>query len=72
MTDAPPPRDHGGNLEAALARFGGAAPAWLDLSTGINPAPFPVPAISPEAWAALPRKRAMDGLIAAARQALTR
>lgn len=69
MTDAPPPRDHGGNLEAALARFGGAAPAWLDLSTGINPAPFPVPAISPEAWAALPRKRAMDGLIAAARQA---
>jgi cobalamin biosynthesis protein CobC len=32
---------HGGNLAAARARFGDGP--WLDLSTGINPLPWPVP-----------------------------
>ncbi len=32
---------HGGNLAAARARYGDGA--WLDLSTGINPVPWPVP-----------------------------
>ena len=37
-----PLRHHGGNLAAARARFGDGP--WLDLSTGINPLPWPVPA----------------------------
>jgi len=47
-------RDHGGGLDAAIARFGGRRDDWLDLSTGINPRPFPLPAIPPADWAALP------------------
>jgi cobalamin biosynthesis protein CobC len=35
-------RDHGGGLDAAIARFGGNSADWLDLSTGINPVPFPI------------------------------
>jgi cobalamin biosynthetic protein CobC len=35
--------EHGGDLSDAIARFGGEATAWLDLSTGINPTPWPVP-----------------------------
>lgn len=59
-------RDHGGNLDAAMARFGGIRTAWLDLSTGINPDPYPVPPIPAEAWAVLPRRPDMDRLIGAA------
>ncbi|WP_353474406.1 threonine-phosphate decarboxylase CobD [Salipiger sp. H15] len=62
-------RDHGGNLDAAMARFGGDRAAWLDLSTGINPDPYPVPPIPAEAWAVLPRRSDMARLIAAARAA---
>lgn len=32
---------HGGRLDEARARFGGEAAQWLDLSTGINPNPWP-------------------------------
>ena len=35
--------EHGGDLSDAIAHFGGEAQAWLDLSTGINPTPWPVP-----------------------------
>jgi cobalamin biosynthetic protein CobC len=35
---------HGGDLSEAVARYGGPIEAWLDLSTGINPLPWPVPA----------------------------
>ncbi|NBZ85968.1 threonine-phosphate decarboxylase [Stagnihabitans tardus] len=59
-------RDHGGNIEAAKARFGGAT--WIDLSTGINREAYPV-AVSAESFAALPRKSAHEALIQAARQA---
>jgi len=55
-------RDHGGNLDAALDRFGGAANEWLDLSTGINPLPYPLPDIPDQAWAALPRARDISRL----------
>ena len=58
---------HGGGLDAACARWGGARTDWLDLSTGINPEPFPLPALPPDAWTALPDRDAYDGLIAAAR-----
>ncbi|MGH1330457.1 MAG: threonine-phosphate decarboxylase [Paracoccaceae bacterium] len=62
------PRDHGGRLDAAIAEFGGARADWIDLSTGINPHPYPVGEISAQAWARLPDQRAQNALIAAARQ----
>ncbi len=62
-------RDHGGNLEAAIRQYGGTREGWIDLSTGINRQPYPVPAISPEAWSALPTASATARLIEAARTA---
>ncbi|RIA45463.1 threonine-phosphate decarboxylase CobD [Dichotomicrobium thermohalophilum] len=62
-------RDHGGNLDAAMARYGGAAGDWIDLSTGINPRPYPVPDIPASAWAALPTEADMAALGEAAARA---
>ncbi|MEX0339362.1 MAG: threonine-phosphate decarboxylase CobD [Arenibacterium sp.] len=62
-------RDHGGNLDAAIARFGGEVADWIDLSTGINPRAYPVPSISADAWRVLPRKSGMADLCAAAKTA---
>jgi cobalamin biosynthetic protein CobC len=66
MSTETPPRDHGGDLDAAMRRFGGPSEAWVDLSTGINPAPYPVGPISPEAWARLPDRAGMTRLREAA------
>ncbi|MCF2871801.1 pyridoxal phosphate-dependent class II aminotransferase [Octadecabacter sp. G9-8] len=60
-------RDHGGGLDAAVAHYGGTRADWLDLSTGINPVPYPVGEMSADAWTALPDQGAMDRLLAAAR-----
>ncbi|SEK90562.1 threonine-phosphate decarboxylase [Pacificibacter marinus] len=60
-------RDHGGGIDAAAARFGGERSAWLDLSTGINPMPYPVGDFSDDAWSALPDAAATDALVQAAR-----
>lgn len=49
---------HGGNLDAATARFGAPAAGWLDLSTGINPVPYPVADIPAEDWMRLPERAA--------------
>ncbi|WP_182083952.1 threonine-phosphate decarboxylase CobD [Aureimonas sp. ME7] len=57
---------HGGALGAAIARFGGALETWLDLSTGINPVPPPMPALSPAVFARLPERAAEEALIASA------
>ena len=57
-------RDHGGDIDAAAARFG--AGDWIDLSTGINRRPWPVGALPAEAWHALPTAAARARLIAAA------
>lgn len=62
-------RDHGGNLDTAMARFGGALDEWLDLSTGINPAPYPLPPIPEASWAVLPRKADMERLCRVAAEA---
>lgn len=61
-------RDHGGGLDAARHRYGGARSDWLDLSTGINPVPYPTGDIPAEAWTALPDKGALNALITAARK----
>jgi len=60
---------HGGNLDAAMATFGGAREEWLDLSTGINPEPYPLPEIPPHALAALPTRAETARLAHAAAQA---
>jgi len=62
-----PVADHGGALDRAIARFGGVRGDWVDLSTGINPWPYPVPAISADAWTRLPDEAALEGLAIAAR-----
>lgn len=60
-------RDHGGNIDEAQARFGGTG--WLDLSTGINRVPYPVPAFAPEVWTALPSRSDLASLLDVARGA---
>ncbi|MBI1172733.1 threonine-phosphate decarboxylase [bacterium] len=62
-----PGRDHGGNLDWAKARYGG--DDWIDLSTGINRVPYPVPDLPAEAFTALPARAAMDRLLEVARRA---
>lgn len=60
-------RDHGGDLERARRLWGG--DDWIDLSTGINRAPWPVPELPPGVWRDLPQPGAAAQLIAAAGQA---
>lgn len=60
-------RDHGGNLDAAISRFGGTRETWIDLSTGINPTPYPLPDTPEAAWRALPDQAAVSALETAAR-----
>jgi cobalamin biosynthesis protein CobC len=60
-------RDHGGNLDMIRAARGG--DDWIDLSTGINRVPYPLPPIPPSAWSALPLASARDALLQAAARA---
>lgn len=60
-------RDHGGGIDAALARFGGERADWLDLSTGINPRPYPLGVLATSGWSALPDREATLALERAAR-----
>ncbi len=62
-----PPRDHGGGVDAAVARWGGTRAEWLDLSTGINPVPYPLPEFTAADWNDLPDRGAQDALLRAAR-----
>lgn len=56
--------EHGGQLRAAAVRWSIPLADWLDLSTGIAPWPYPVPAPPVEVWQRLPEEE--DGLAAAA------
>ncbi|MGM4964151.1 threonine-phosphate decarboxylase CobD [Tardiphaga sp. 1201_B9_N1_1] len=61
---------HGGDLTQAMAEFGGAPDQWLDLSTGINPWPWPIPANLPShLWERLPTRADEQSLLSAARSA---
>lgn len=60
-------RDHGGNIDEAIARFGGTG--WIDLSTGINRVPYPLPDLPTHVWTDLPTRRAQEELMVAARAA---
>ncbi len=60
---------HGGSLIAARARFPAAPEPWIDLSTGINPLPYPVPALRSEAYHRLPEPEEVRRLEAAAARA---
>ena len=59
--------DHGGDLDRARAVYGG--DDWIDLSTGINRRPYPVPPLLPQAWTALPLSSELDRLEAVAARA---
>jgi cobalamin biosynthetic protein CobC len=45
---------HGGDLSAARRLFADAPQPWIDLSTGVNPHPYPLPDLPPDVWARLP------------------
>ena len=57
---------HGGAIEAARQRFGGCERLWIDLSTGINPAPWPGAATMAIDWRRLPEASALALLETAA------
>jgi len=46
--------EHGGNLNHAVTHYGIARADWIDLSTGINPWPYPAASLSADAWHRLP------------------
>jgi len=60
------PLPHGGDLEAARRLFPDAPKPFIDLSTGINPNPYPLPPLPAELFARLPDTAATAHLAAAA------
>jgi cobalamin biosynthesis protein CobC len=63
------PLAHGGDLGAARRLFPGAPEPFVDLSTGINPHPYPSPRFSRALVARLPDPAQLDALAAAAARA---
>ncbi|MEN5082973.1 threonine-phosphate decarboxylase CobD [Bosea sp. TWI1241] len=72
MTDGKDAADgiwHGGDLATARTLFGQAPEPWIDLSTGINPVPYPLPAVPLSLWQRLPGAQDEARLLEAARAA---
>src|SRR5713101_264093 len=57
---------HGGDLGAARKLFPAAPEPFIDLSTGINPFPYPLPLLDPGVFARLPEPAAVGRLAAVA------
>ncbi|MBV9287222.1 MAG: threonine-phosphate decarboxylase, partial [Hyphomicrobiales bacterium] len=57
---------HGGALHVARALSPDAPKPWIDLSTGVNPHPYPLPDLATEAWTRLPDAGALLRLETAA------
>jgi cobalamin biosynthetic protein CobC len=57
--------EHGGRLVAAAARYGIPASEWLDLSTGIAPFGYPLPAMPEHVWRRLPEDDSLEAIAAA-------
>jgi cobalamin biosynthesis protein CobC len=64
----PAPVEHGGDLGAARLLFPGAPEPFIDLSTGINPYPYPIPQLPADLFTRLPDGAALDRLAAVAAQ----
>ncbi len=67
--------EHGGDLCGAAARFRIPVEQWIDISTGISPWSWPVPAIPPSVWRNLPQadeqlERAAAGYYRCSRESL--
>jgi len=60
------PPAHGGDVGAIRRRYPQAPEPWIDLSTGINPVPYPVPDLGPAIWNCLPTQDQERALIEAA------
>ena len=60
---------HGGDLGAARRLFPGAPEPWIDLSTGINPVPYPLPPFEASALHRLPSPDDLARLKVAAAEA---
>jgi cobalamin biosynthetic protein CobC len=60
------PPEHGGDLGAARKMFPGAPEPFIDLSTGINPNPYPLSPFPPETSTRLPDPLALANLAAIA------
>ncbi|MBV9969868.1 MAG: threonine-phosphate decarboxylase [Xanthobacteraceae bacterium] len=60
---------HGGDLAAARRQFPDAPEPLIDLSTGINPHPYPLPPLRPPLFARLPEPDALERLAATAARA---
>ena len=60
---------HGGDLGQARAAFGEPEGGWIDLSTGVNPWPWPALPLSPDVLTRLPSEEGLADLAAAAARA---
>jgi cobalamin biosynthesis protein CobC len=69
FTDADEPLLHGGDLQAARRLFPGAPEPFIDLSTGINPNPYPLPRFPADLFRRLPAPDAASALAAVAARA---
>ena len=63
------PVAHGGDLSAAQRLFPHAPQPFIDLSTGINPVPYPLPRLSHDAFTRLPEPAALERLAGLAARA---